>query len=58
MTATPEKTVTCKLKRDRWDEKGIRHKKGAIVELPAEAAMDAVEAGLVSRVKADKKKAD
>jgi len=46
-----EKKIKCRLLRARWDEKGIRHDKGEIVELPAESAMDAVEAGLVQRVK-------
>lgn len=46
-------TITCQLLRARWDENGKRHDAGKAVELPVEAAMDAVEAGLVKRVKAE-----
>lgn len=54
-----DKMIKCTILRARWDEEGVRHDKGAVVELPAEVAMDAVEAGLVSRVKeAPKKKKD
>jgi len=48
-----EKTVKCRILRDVWDDDGKRHKKGAIVELPVDAAMDGMEAGAVARVKAN-----
>lgn len=44
-------TVPVRIKRDIWDADGERHRKGAVIELPIEAAMDAIEAGAVSRVK-------
>ena len=50
-----DKKIKCLILRDMWDENGNRHPKGSEVELPAEAAMDAVEAGSVTRKKADKK---
>lgn len=51
-----DKLIKCTIKRDRWDEDGVRHRKGSIVELPVEAAMDAIEAGAVARVKVENKK--
>lgn len=45
-------TVAVKIKRDTWDGDGNRHRKGTIVDMPLEDAMDAIEAGTVSRVKA------
>lgn len=50
-----DKLIKCTILRDTWDEKGARHKAGTVVELPAEAAMDGVEAGTLARVKADSK---
>lgn len=50
-----EKLVKCVILRDTWDKDGVRHRKGKEVELPAEAAMDGVENGALSRVKAAKK---
>lgn len=44
-------TVAVQIKRDVWDGDGNRHRKGTIVEMPMEEAMDAIEAGSVSRVK-------
>lgn len=44
-------TVPVRIKRDIWDAEGERHRKGTVIELPVEAAMDAIEAGAVSRVK-------
>ncbi|MGB7243556.1 MAG: hypothetical protein WBC93_15910 [Sulfitobacter sp.] len=49
-----EKTIKCKILRDMWDEDGVRHAAGKEVNLPAEAAMDGVESGALSRVKAKK----
>lgn len=54
-SAEPEKaavqTVAVMIKRDIWDGDGNRHRKGTIVDMPMDEAMDAVEAGSVSRVK-------
>lgn len=47
--------IKCVILRDTWDEDGKRHPAGSEVELPAEAAMDGVEAGTLSRVKVAKK---
>jgi hypothetical protein len=44
-------TVAVTIKRDIWDGDGNRHRKGTIVDMPVEEAMDAIEAGSVSRVK-------
>ena len=49
--ADKEKTIKCTILRDTWDEGGTRHPAGTIVELPAEAAMDGVENGTLSRAK-------
>ena len=46
-----DKLIKCTILRDMWDEDGVRHPKGKGVELPAEAAMDGVESGAVSRAK-------
>jgi hypothetical protein len=46
-----EQVVAVMIKRDTWDGDGNRHRKGTIVEMPVEEAMDAIEAGSVSRVK-------
>lgn len=37
--------------RDVWDGEGNRHRKGTIVEVPVEDAMDGVESGFYSRVR-------
>lgn len=53
--ATPakaENTVAVMIKRDIWDAEGERHRKGSIIEMTVNEAMDAVEAGSVTRVKA------
>lgn len=50
-----EKMIKCRILRDRWDEDGKRHPAGSEVDLPVEAAMDAVEDGSVERVKDTKK---
>lgn len=43
--------IAVRVLRDFWDDKGERHAKGSIVEVPVEAALDGVEAGKLSRVK-------
>lgn len=49
--APKAQTIPVRIKRDIWDEDGKRHRKGTIIELPVEAAMDGVESGAVTRVK-------
>lgn len=49
---TKEKLVTVRIERDFWDGEGNRHHAGTIVEVPVEAALDGVESGALSRVKA------
>lgn len=51
MAPKEEKTVECEILRDVWDEDGTRHRKGKVVSLPVEAAMDGVEVGALRRVK-------
>ena len=46
-----KKTIPFRFKRDRWDDKGERHRAGKIVELSAEDALEALEAGHIERVK-------
>lgn len=56
-----EKLVKVRIERDFWDAEGTRHRKGTEVDVPVEAALDGVETGALSRVKAptaEAKKAD
>lgn len=46
-----ERLIPVKIERDFWDAEGNRHRKGAIVEVSVEAALDGVETGALSRVK-------
>lgn len=46
-----DKMIKCVILRDTWDGDGKRHRAGSEVELPADAAMDGVENGTLSRVK-------
>ena len=46
-----EKLVAVRILRDMWDADGKRHPKGSVIEVPAEAAMDGIETGALSRVK-------
>lgn len=51
-TAKPaERLIPVVVKRDFWDREGARHRKGTIVEVTVEAALDGVESGALSRVK-------
>ena len=45
------KTQPFRINRDYWDEKGERHRKGQIVDMTLEDALDGVESGALSRVK-------
>lgn len=47
----PAKLVAVKILRDVWDADGNRHRKGQVIEVPVEAAMDGIESGALSRVK-------
>src|SRR5690554_5773884 len=39
------------VRRDFWDENGDRHRKGTVVDVSVEAALDGVESGALSRVR-------
>lgn len=47
----PGPTIAVVIKRDTWDGDGNRHRRGTVVDMPVEDAMDAVEAGTVTRAK-------
>ena len=49
--AAKEKLIPVQILRDVWDADGNRHRKGQIIEVPVEAALDGVESGALSRVK-------
>lgn len=53
-----DKLVRVRIERDFWDADGTRHRAGTEVDVPVEAALDGVETGALSRVKAEVKKAD
>ena len=50
-TDAKEKLIPVRINRDFWDADGTRHRKGTVVEVPVEAALDGVETGALSRVK-------
>lgn len=43
--------VAVSVRRDFWDQSGERHRKGTVVEVSVEAALDGVEVGALSRVR-------
>lgn len=47
-----EKLVKVRIERDFWDADGTRHRAGTEVDVPVDAALDGVETGALSRVKA------
>lgn len=49
--SAPVPTISVKIKRDLWDHDGNRHRKGTELDMPVEDAMDAVEAGTVTRAR-------
>lgn len=51
MPSKDEKLIRCVILRDFWNSDGERQAAGKQIELPAEAALDGVEAGTLSRVK-------
>lgn len=46
-----EKTVEMRLRRDWWPAEGVRKRKGEIVTVTVEKAMDGMESGFLERVK-------
>lgn len=48
--------VKVRIKRDYWDDKGVRIVAGTEVEIPITAALEGVESGALETVKADKPK--
>lgn len=46
-----ERLIPVHVMRDVWDENGTRLRKGTIVEVSVDAALDGVENGTLSRVK-------
>jgi hypothetical protein len=46
-----EKLIPVRINRDFWDKDGNRHRKGKIIDVPIEAALEGVETGALSRVK-------
>jgi hypothetical protein len=49
--AKSDKLIPVHVNRDFWDENGERVRKGTIVEVAVEVALDGVENGSLSRVK-------
>lgn len=49
-----EATVLCRVERAFWDAGGVRVNEGVEVDLPVNLALDFVETGVVTRVKAPK----
>lgn len=43
--------VICEVLRGFWPEEGVRVRKGEIVEVTPEQAMDGLESGMLKRVK-------
>lgn len=48
-----DKKVKMGILRDFWDADGKRHRKGAIIELPASEALKMAESGMAASVKED-----
>jgi hypothetical protein len=55
-----DKLITVRIERDFWvkNDAGetIRHRKGTMIDVPVEAALEGIETGALSRVKVDAKK--
>lgn len=49
-----DKMIKCAIMRDYWNDEGIRHRAGAEVDVPIEAALEGIESGALKRVKAEK----
>jgi hypothetical protein len=49
--APPERLIPVRVNRDFWDDKGERFRKGSVVEVSVDAALNGVESGAFSRVK-------
>jgi hypothetical protein len=48
MTAENDEPIKVVVHRDKWDEKGVRHRKGSVMELPHDVALAGVENGSLS----------
>ena len=46
-----DSTIQCVVNRDYWPEEGKRVRKGTIVELTPEEALDGIEAGAIRRLR-------
>lgn len=51
LAAPAERLIPVKVNRDFWDAKGQRFRKGSVVEVSVDAALDGAESGALSRVK-------
>lgn len=49
--AEKAQTVSVRINRDFWDAKGERHRKGTVIDVSVEEALDGAETGALSRVK-------
>lgn len=49
--AEKAQTVSVRINRDFWDSKGERHRKGTVIDVSVEEALDGAETGALSRVK-------
>ena len=49
-----QKTIKCAILRDFWDANGVRQPAGKEMDIPVDEAMDGVESGALTRVKASK----
>lgn len=47
----PERMVPVRVKRDFWDSKGARIRKGQVVEVTVDAALDGVKSGALDHIK-------
>lgn len=48
---TVERLITVRIVRDIWDGDGNRHRKGTIVDVDVDTALNGVESGAMERVK-------
>lgn len=49
--APTERMVPVRVKRDFWDSKGVRIRKGQVVEVTVDAALDGVKSGALDHIK-------
>jgi hypothetical protein len=48
---SPVQLIEVEIARDWWDEDGVRHPAGTVVQVPIEAALDGIEKGALRRAK-------